>query len=372
MKYYLIVGEASGDLHASNLMKALQQEDANANFQFWGGDLMEAVSGQLRKHYRELAFMGIVEVVKNLPTIARNMRFCKEDILAFRPDVLILVDYSGFNLRIAKWAKTQGIKVFYYIAPQIWASRPKRALTIKENVDQLFAILPFEEPFYQQYGMSINYVGHPLLDALADFEFDEKFLEKEAIQLPIIALLPGSRRQEIARILEVLLPLVEAFEDYQFVIAAAAAIPTSFYNTIIDQSNIDGKRLKLIYHNTYNILHHAQAAVVTSGTATLETALLDVPQVVCYKGSALTYQIVKRLIRVPYISLVNLIVDQPLVKELIQKELTTEKVQQELTFLLRAENRLPIKEGYAAIRTALGNVGASERTAKLMVGYLRG
>ncbi len=370
MKYYLIVGEASGDLHASNLMKALQQEDPQADFRFWGGDMMAAVGGQLVKHYRELAFMGIVEVLRNVRTIKQNFRSCKEDILTYQADVLILIDYSGFNLRMAKWAKQQGLKVFYYIAPQVWASRSDRAKDIKLYVDQLFATLPFEPAFYEQYGMPINFVGHPLLDVVDQYSFDPSFLTRHHIHQPIIALLPGSRKQEINKVLEVLLPVVESFRNYQFVIAAAPAIPLSFYQDIIARR---GHKLpiKLISDSTYDILKHAKAAIVTSGTATLEAALLDVPQVVCYKGNWLSYQIAKRFIKVPYISLVNLIAEEELVKELIQYDLTTAHVRQELELLLTAKKASIIKEGYRAIRVALGEKGASERTAQLMVRHLR-
>ena len=370
MKYYLIVGEASGDLHASNLMKALQKEDLQADFRFWGGDKMAAVGGQLVKHYRDLAFMGIIEVLKNLPTIKRNFKSCKEDILNYEPDVLILIDYSGFNLRMAKWAKQQGLKVFYYIAPQVWASRSDRAKEIKQYVDQLFATLPFEPAFYKKYGMSINFVGHPLLDVVNHYSFNSSFLSEHHINRPIIALLPGSRKQEINKVLEVLLSIVGFFKDYQFIIAAAPAIPLSFYKDIIGKT-ASSSSIKLISGSTYDILKNAKAAIVTSGTATLETALLNVPQVVCYKGNWLSYQIAKRFIKVPYISLVNLIVDKELVKELIQHDLTVAHVRQELELLLDEERASSIKEGYHAIRMALGEQGASERTAELMVRYLR-
>jgi len=365
------VGEASGDLHASNLMKALQEEDANANFRFWGGDLMAGVGGTLVKHYKELAIMGFGEVLRKLPTIAKNMRFCKADITAFQPDVLILIDYSGFNLRIAKWAKTAGQKVFYYIAPQVWASRPKRAYTIKQNIDQLFAILPFEADFYKTYGMSINYVGHPLLDVVAQFEPAIDFLQKHQLHKPLIALLPGSRKQEIKRVLGILLPVVSTFSNYQFVIAAAPSISLSFYKELIAASGIPEDQIQLIPTKTYDILHHAEAALVTSGTATLEAALLGTPQVVCYKGSWASYQIAKRMITVPYISLVNLIAEEPLVEELIQTKLTTSSVESALSNILRPEKSRKIKEGYAKIKNALGNEGASARTAKLMVKHLK-
>ena len=371
MKYYLIVGEASGDLHASNLMKALQKEDTKAIFRFWGGDLMASVGGELVKHYKELAIMGFGEVLKKLPTIAKNMRSCKADIAAFRPDVLILIDYSGFNLRIAKWAKAVGQRTFYYIAPQVWASRPKRAYAIQENIDQLFATLPFEAAFYKDYGMTINYVGHPLLDVVSQFAPRADFLQNHHIHKPLIALLPGSRKQEIERVLSILLPVVPLFKDYQFVIAAAPAIALSFYKKLMEESGILQEQVQLIADETYDILYHAEAALVTSGTATLEAALLGTPQVVCYKGSWLSYHIAKRVITVPYISLVNLIANKPLVEELIQTALTTTNVESALSEILRPEKSRKIKEGYEKIKEALGNEGASERTAKLMIKYLK-
>jgi len=370
MKYYLIAGEASGDLHASNLMKALQKEDTQATFRCWGGDKMQAAGGQLVKHYRDLAFMGFVEVLKNLPTITKNIRFCKDDIQTFQPDVLILIDYSGFNLRIAKWAKSIGQKVFYYIAPQVWASRPKRAYAIKENVDELFTILPFEEAFYEQYDMRVNYVGHPLLDVTTSYPFQENFIKKHQLPTPYIALLPGSRKQEIRRVLPILLATVKRFPTHQFVLAAAPAISLEFYETLIKEAAMPRKTIHIIQDATYDILKNATAAIVTSGTATLEAALLDVPQIVVYKGSPITYQIAKRVITVPYLSLVNLIVDRPLVKELLQDELSVENLEKELQLILKAPRAKEIKQGYQSIRDQLGNAGASQRAAKLMIKYL--
>ena len=370
MKYYLIAGEASGDLHASNLMKALKEEDGTAVFRCWGGDKMEAAGGHLVKHYRELAFMGFVEVLKNLSTIRQNIRFCKEDIQAFQPDVLILIDYSGFNLRIAKWAKSFGQKVFYYIAPQVWASRPKRTYTIKENVDEIFTILPFEETFYEQYDVPVNYVGHPLLDVTTTYPFQKNFVAQHQLQLPYIALLPGSRKQEIRRILPLLLTATKKFPTYQFVLAAAPAISLEFYNVLIKEATVSQGSIHIIQDATYDILNNATAAIVTSGTATLETALLDVPQIVVYKGSPITYQIAKRVITVPYLSLVNLIADRPLVKELLQDELSVDNLEKELRLVLEPSRAKEIKEGYQFIKDQLGNAGASERAAKLMVKYL--
>jgi len=403
MNYYLIAGEASGDLHAANLMKALQQEDDAATFRCWGGDLMAAAGGHLVKHYKELAFMGFWEVVKNLRTIAKNLDFCKKDITTNLPDVLILIDYSGFNLRIAQWAKTIGLKVFYYISPQVWASRQSRVKKIKKYVDKLFVILPFEKDFYQQFDLEVDFVGHPLLDAIAEFQtpnatplhFDKTFsssnkaqgLEKERTpsQLdkiasdneplcfgkPIIALLPGSRQQEIKVVLKIMLPLAHQFSNYQFIIAIAPAIPISFYEQIIAQSGLPENTVFLVRDQTYNLLNQSKAAIVTSGTATLETALFEVPQVVCYKGSWLTYQIAKRIIKVPYISLVNLIANQPLVKELIQNDLTVANLKEELEYLLSNQKSKELKLAYRQIKKQLGDVGASKRAAKLMVSYLR-
>ncbi|MFK7983724.1 MAG: lipid-A-disaccharide synthase [Saprospiraceae bacterium] len=369
MKYYLIAGEASGDLHASNLIKALNQEDSAAQFRCWGGDLMQQAGGELVKHYRDLAFMGIWEVVKNLKTIRQNFAFCEKDISDYQPDVLILIDYSGFNLRIAKWAKTAGFKVFYYISPQVWASRQSRVKKIKKYVDRMFVILPFEKDFYQQFGMEVDYVGHPLLDAIRNFKSNALCSNKDGKS--IIALLPGSRKQEIKAVLKIMLTTVKAFPAYQFVIAAAPAIPTSFYQKIIQAAKLSNHHISLVHNQTYPLLHKAKAAIVTSGTATLETALFEVPQVVCYKGNWLTYQIVKRIIKVPYISLVNLIANRPLVKELIQNELTAAALEKELSLILKVEKALVLKAAYRQIKEKLGNAGASQKAAKLMVQYLQ-
>jgi len=392
MNYYLIAGEASGDLHAANLMKALQQEDGTATFRYWGGDLMEARGGHLVKHYKELAFMGFWEVVKNLRTISKNLDFCKKDIAANPPDVLILIDYSGFNLRIAQWAKTIGLKVFYYISPQVWASRQSRVKKIKKYVDKLFVILPFEKDFYQQFGVEVDFVGHPLLDAIEEFQhstvnpapaplqkrktpyqYDNQVLNIEfpTVAKPIVALLPGSRQQEITVVLKIMLPLVNQFPDYQFIIAVAPAIPLSFYEEIITQSGIAKNTLLLVRDQTYHLLNQSKAAIVTSGTATLETALFEVPQVVCYKGNWLTYQIAKRIIKVPYISLVNLIANRPLVKELIQNDLTVANLKEALAYILSDQKIKELKIAYQQIKKQLGDVGASKRAAKLMIAYLQ-
>lgn len=373
MDYYLIAGEASGDLHASNLMKALYREDTGAKFRCWGGDLMQKAGGELVKHYRDLAFMGFWEVLKNLKEIRQNFIICKKDITFFQPDVLILIDYSGFNLRIAKWAKTAGFKVFYYISPQIWASRQSRVHKIKQYVDRMFVILPFEQAFYQKFDIEVDYVGHPLLDAIAEFKTSSltpTSYQRERLNPTIIALLPGSRQQEIKVVLKIMLKIVDNFRDYQFVIGVAPSIPPSFYQKIIQQTKLYSPNIQLSQQSTYALLDQAKAAIVTSGTATLETALFEVPQVVCYKGNWLTYQIAKRIIKVPYISLVNLIANKQLVKELIQDEVTSANLIEELTFILDQTKGNELKMAYQQIKQQLGGIGASQRAAKLMVQYL--
>jgi lipid-A-disaccharide synthase len=373
MKYYLIAGEASGDLHGSNLVKALRKEDPAADIRAWGGDLMSEAGATVVKHYRDLAFMGFLEVVKNLRTIMRNFRFCKSDVQDFQPDVLILIDYPGFNLRMAKWAKSQGIRVFYYISPQLWAWHSSRVHQIKANVERMFVILPFETDFYRQYDYEVDFVGHPLLDVIADRPQNPALLSELRLNNdPIIALLPGSRRQEIQRMLSVMLQVIPDFPNSQFVIAGAPAIPRSFYEQIIQQTNLpekSGQQLYIAENRTYDLLQYSHAALVTSGTATLETALFGVPQVVCYSGNPLSYWIARRLVNVKYISLVNLIIDRPLVKELIQHELTPENLISELHALL-GDKRTDMLKGYRDLQKALGESGASARAAKLMVNLL--
>lgn len=371
MKYYLIAGEASGDLHGANLIKALTKQDANANFRAWGGDLMQAAGSNVVKHYKDLAFMGFSEVVKNLGTILNNFKFCKKDVLEYAPDVLILIDYPGFNLRMAKWAKKRGIKVFYYISPQIWAWHSSRVHGIKKTVDKMFVILPFEEAFYQKYEFDVDFVGHPLLDVVEDFgqQQPDNFRKKWGLSdKPIIALLPGSRKQEIRKMLAKMLTMVSQFTDYQFVIAGAPSQPLSFYQNILSETNIE---IPIIENETYALLHEAHAALVTSGTATLETALFEVPQVVCYQGNYWSYLLAKRLVNVEYISLVNLILNKTLVTELIQTEFNEENLLKELTAILDKNKRTELSEGYVLLKEKLGNAGASERAAELMVGYLK-
>jgi lipid-A-disaccharide synthase len=369
MKYYLIAGEASGDLHGSNLMKALVGEDPKAAFRVWGGDLMEAAGGQLVKHYRDLAFMGFLEVVKNLPTILRNIRFCREDILQYQPDALILIDYPGFNLRIAEWAAKRGIRVFYYISPQLWAWHASRVKIIQASVDRLFAILPFEPAFYAKYGYEVSYIGHPLLDVVEHFRPAGDFRGRNGLPGgPLIGLLPGSRRQEISRMLRVMLDAIPLLpERYHYVIAGAPAIEAAFYEAIILQHpHIDG-RVSIVHGQTYDLLHEVEAAAVTSGTATLETALFGVPQVVCYRGNALSFQIARRLVKVPFISLVNLIAGREVVRELIQDALTPRAIADALLpFLQASAERERIVEDYRFLREQLGGAGASGRAAREM------
>ena len=366
MKYYLIAGEASGDLHGANLMRALQQIDPEAEFRFWGGDRMEAVGGKLIKHYRDLAFMGFWEVVTNLRTILRNINFCKRDITQFQPDALIFIDYPGFNMRIAKWAKEIGIPTHYYISPQIWAWKENRIKAIKRDVDAMYVILPFEKDFYEgKHQYPVHFVGHPLLDAIAARkEVSEEVFKREngLDERPIIALLPGSRKQEIAKMLSVMLSVVGSYHQYQFVIAGAPSLGYDFYKQFIKEENVH-----FVTGKTYDLLSHAHAALVTSGTATLETALFNVPEVVCYRGNWISYQIAKRVISLKYISLVNLIMDAPIVTELIQGELNTKNLKTELEKLLNPEHRAKLLKDYKILREKLGNEGASERTASLIV-----
>lgn len=365
MKYYIIAGEASGDLHASNLMKELKGLDAGAQFRCWGGDLMKAQGAELVKHYRDLAFMGFTEVLMNLRTILGNIDTCKKDILDYRPDVLILVDYPGFNLRIAEFAKAEHLKVFYYISPQIWAWKQSRVHKIKRVVDKMFVILPFEKAFYEKFDYRVDFVGHPLLDAVAAFSMQPSGLSVTADK-PVIALLPGSRRQEISVMLPLMLSMRRHYPGYQFIIAGAPSQSKAFYERFIQQQDV-----KIVYNETYRLLQKASAALVTSGTATLETALFGVPEVVCYKGSAVSYMIARQLVKVKYISLVNLIMDREIVKELIQNELNEKNLKAELDKLLDPASRQLMLENYEELKAKLGGAGASKYTAGLMVAALK-
>ena len=368
MKIYVIAGEASGDLHGSNLLKSLLKEKPEVSFRFWGGDRMAKVAGAPRKHIQELAFMGFIEVLMNLGTILKNIKFCKKDILDFQPDALILIDYPGFNLRIAKWAKEHNIQVLYYISPQIWAWKQNRGHLIREVVDELYCILPFEKEFYKKFNVDAHFVGHPLIDAIAQFRANTfnkpQFLtDNQLDQRPIMALLPGSRKQEIGIKLPLMLEAAQKYMgSHQIVIAGAPNQSESYYRSLCGQIPV-----KIVFGLTYDLLSTASVALVTSGTATLETALFGVPQVVCYKGSPISYHIAKRLIKVPYISLVNLILNRELVTELIQHECNPMRMQEELDKIINGPQAQIIKDGYLELENLLGGGGASERTAQHML-----
>ena len=367
MKYYIIAGEASGDLHGSNLIKELKKIDDDAQLRCWGGDLMQSAGATIVKHYRELAFMGFAEVIKNLPTILNNLKFCKQDIAAFNPDVLVLIDYPGFNLRIAKWAKAQGFKVIYYISPQVWAWKESRVKLIRQVVDKMLVILPFEKDFFEKkWGYKVEFVGHPLVQVINDFPPTKPRINKEG---KIIALLPGSRKQEIAKKLPIMLEASKAFPEYQFVVAKAASLEDDFYIKFLS----DYPGVSFVTNETYSLLSKAIAALVTSGTATLETALFGVPQVVCYKGSSVSYQIAKRLVKIKYISLVNLIMDKEVVKELIQDELTVSNLKKELDNILHDNEKIVrMKKDYDALKNLLQQqTNASEKAAIIIVDFIR-
>lgn len=365
MKYYIIAGEASGDLHASNLMNSLIKIDPEAQFRFWGGDLMQKAGGTMVKHYRELAFMGFVEVLFNLKTIFKNIKVCKRDITEFQPDAIIFIDYPGFNLRIAKWAKKEGFATHFYISPQIWAWKENRIEAIKRDIDQLYVILPFEKYFYEEkHKFPVHFVGHPLLDAIAQQKLADPNKFKKEYNLDnrqIICLLPGSRKQEISKMLETMLSITDYFKDYQFIIAGAPSQEPEFYSKFIKKKNVH-----LIMNRTYDLLTLSTAALVASGTATLETALFKVPEVVCYKGSNISYQIAKRIVDLDYISLVNLIMKKEVVKELIQNDFNKKNLKTELKKILDPENRKIIYNQYFELERKLGGAGASEKTARLI------
>jgi len=427
MKYYIIAGEASGDLHGSNLIKELKKQDANADFRCWGGDLMQAAGGHIVKHYKELAFMGFIEVVSNLRTIFRNLDFCKQDILDYRPDALILIDYPGFNLRLAKWAHEQRFaassfvkksqpavlpdsssdhpapgtpaashnahqnspgkpavspnvppnspapgtsaapRIIYYISPQVWAWKENRVKQIRETVDKMLVILPFEKDFYQKWNYEVEYVGHPLVEVVDGYQAPAGAIPE--FEKPIIALLPGSRKQEILKKLPVMLEVSKFFPGYQFVVAQAPGQDQNFYNALLAPY----PDVAAVSNQTYPLLKKAHAACVTSGTATLETALFGVPEVVCYKGSAISYQIARRLIKVKYISLVNLIMDKLVVKELIQDDLTPANLRRELDSILNdPARRRQLSQDYQSLKTLLSQGGhASANAARSILAYLR-
>jgi lipid-A-disaccharide synthase len=387
MKYYIIAGEASGDLHGSNLIRELKKQDAATDVRCWGGDLMQQAGATLVKHYKDLAFMGFIEVLSNLRTIFKNLQFCKDDILEYKPDALILVDYPGFNMRIAKWAHAQGLKVIYYISPQVWAWKENRVRQIKETVDKMLVILPFEKEFYQKWQYPVEYVGHPLVEVIDSFKLKAASTQPASpasgsagsapdtsplsdTSRPVIALLPGSRKQEILKKLPIMLEVSRFFPDHLFIVAKAPGLDDSFYTSLLENyPNVSSVR-----NDTYALLLKAAAACVTSGTATLETALFGVPEVVCYKGSSVSYQIAKRLIKVKYISLVNLIMDKPVVKELIQDDLNPENLRKELDGLLNDPGRQQqLRNEYKNLKALLSEGGhASANAAKSILQFMKG
>ena len=368
-KYYIIAGEASGDLHGANLIKEIKKLDSNAAFRCWGGDLMEEEGADLVKHYRDLAFMGFLEVIKNIRTIFKNMKFCKEDIIKYKPDAVIFIDYPGFNLRIAEFVHQNKIPTLYYVSPQVWAWKSSRVKKIKLVVDKMYVILPFEKAFYKKYQYDVDFVGHPLIDAIEQFKdkaiAKQVFCEKYGLnKKPIIALLPGSRSQEIEKKLPIMLSVVSKYKEYQFVIAGAPARSKEYYTPFLSKENVH-----VVLNDTYNLLNNSHVALVTSGTATLETALFKVPQVVCYKSSAFSYRIAKLLIgkRIKFISLVNLIAGKEIVKELIQGELTHVNLMKELEFIISAEGRENMAKEYQLLEDKCGGAGASLNTANGML-----
>lgn len=366
MKYYIIAGEASGDLHAANLVREIRLVDQNANIRGWGGDLMSGQGVNVVKHYRDLAFMGFTEVVMNLRTIFRNLESCKKDIVDFNPDAVILVDYPGFNLRIAEFTHQKGFKNFYYISPQVWAWKKSRVYRIREIIDKMMVILPFEKEFYKKYNYEVDFVGHPLLDAVEQFNFKTPLQDYLIEGKKIVALLPGSRKQEIKTMLPVMLDAMEGFKELQPIIAAAPAIDMSFYKEITG----DAENIKIIQGKTYSILHNAYLALVTSGTATLETALFNVPEVVCYKGNQVSYQIARKLVDVKYISLVNLIMDKQVVTELIQHEMSSINIKAEIEKLCDELVREKMISDFIELKKLLGGSGASKRSASLIFNSL--
>jgi len=365
MKYYIIAGEASGDLHGSNLIKELQKLDANANIRAWGGDKMKATGATLVKHYKDLAFMGFAEIIKNLPEILKNFKFCKTDISAFQPDVIIFIDYPGFNLRMSKWAKENNYKTVFYISPQVWAWKESRIKNIKKYIDKMLVILPFEKEFYKKWNYEVEYVGHPLVNVIEDFKNAHPEIHRTE---NTIALLPGSRRQEIKAKLPVMLQATKNFPQYQFIVAKAPSIDDEFYEEFIK----DYQNVKVVSNETYPLLMKSVAALVTSGTATLETALFAVPEIVCYKASNISYQIAKRLVKLKFICLVNLIMDKEVVKELIQNDLTPGKITEELEKILSdSQKKEKMQKDYRELKQLLSEGGnASENAAKSIYNFL--
>src|SRR6056297_1248177 len=372
MRYYLIAGEASGDLHGSNLLKGLRKTDKEADFRYWGGDLMKQHGGTLVKHYREHNIMGFIEVLQNLKTIKKNFRYCKQDIMQYRPDVLILIDYPGFNLRIAEFAWKHGIKVYYYISPKVWAWKESRVKKIKAFVHRMFIIFPFEKEFYKKHNFPVEFYGNPLIDAVNEHKkkaltFDRFIQENNLSYKPVIAVLPGSRKQEIDRNLDVMQKLIKSYPDYQFVIAGARSIPPDYYKKFIDPEQVH-----FVHDKTYDLLNFSQAAIVTSGTATLEAALFEVPQVVCYRANPISYMIAKWFVKTPYISLVNLNLQEEAVKEFIQKEMNPPNLKEELDKIVNdKEYRNRMLWYYYKLKEILGGSGASKRFAKAIYESLK-
>lgn len=366
MKYYIIAGEASGDLHGSNLIKRLHLLDANADFRCWGGPMMEAAGATIVKDYKDLAFMGFIEVIMNLRTILKNIKFCKQDILNYKPDVIVLIDYPGFNLRIAEWANKQGLKTVYYISPQIWAWKENRVHNIKKYVDKMIVILPFEKDFYSRWDYKVEYAGHPLVEVVDEFKLKNFPFDNSGKK--IIALLPGSRKQEIQVKLPVMLEVSKSFPEYEFIVAKAPGQEDSFYEPFLEPYT----NVSALAGKTYELLNNASAALVTSGTATLEAALFGVPEVVCYKGNPISYFIAKKVIKVKYISLVNLIMDKQVVKELIQDKMTTENCINELKDLLyNPARKRQIEHDYKALKNLLSEGGhASGNAAKIIYDFV--
>lgn len=367
MKYFIIAGEASGDLHASNLMQGLKQSDPNAQFMFFGGDLMLEKGGELVKHYKDMAFMGFVEVLQNLKQVSKNLKLCKRTIRAFNPDVLILVDYPGFNLRIAKYAKALGYKVIYYIAPKVWAWKESRVKQLRKYVDKLIIIFPFEKEYFKRKGVDAVYLGNPLVDTIQEMPDDGKFIERHALeQKPIISLLAGSRKQEIKHNLPVMLTLIDKLPQYQFVIAGAPSLSIEDYKRHMGEANVS-----IVFNQTQNLLRHSTVSVVTSGTATLEAALYNTPEVVCYRGSIISMLIAWLVVRIKYISLVNLIMDKEVVKELIQFKLNPESLYNEVSILLPGEqHRNEMLSDFQELRNMLGESDVSIRVAEFIVGFI--
>ena len=364
MRYYIIAGEPSGDLHGSNLIKSLKLKDPSAEIRCWGGDLMQNAGGELVVHYKEMAFMGFLEVLLNIGTILRRLKFCKRDLIAFDPHVLILIDYPGFNLRMARYAKEKGMKVCYYISPKVWAWKQSRVHAIKKYVDRMFVILPFEKDFYRRFNFEVDYVGNPLVETVQQHKLNPDFKQQNQIgDHPIIAVLPGSRKQEVKHMLGIMIETADNFPDFTFVVAGMSNLPREYYDLLAGQNGI-----KLIFDQTYDLLGHARAALVTSGTATLETALFDVPQVVCYKTSWVTYQVAKRLVKVPFISLVNLVAEKEVVKELIQDKFNSVELIRELGSITSNSDTLSNQmRGYKLVKTKLSSRSASDNAIELLL-----